>query len=238
MATASVPKKAVGYVRVSTEGQADNGVSLDAQRARIGAWCEANGYEPPEVHTDAGVSGKRSDNRPGLQAALKAVCKAKGVLVVYSLSRLARSTRDTLELADSLDRAGADLVSLSEQLDTTSAAGKMVFRLLAVLAEFERDLASERTRAALAHKRARGERTGGTVPDGWSLQADGVRLVADPDEQAVVTLILDRRRDGWTYQRIADELHRRGIRPKCGATWHPKVVRGICRRVAEPHAAA
>ena len=177
------------------------------------------------------------DNRPGLQAALKAVCKAKGVLVVYSLSRLARSTRDTLELADRLDRAGADLVSLSEQLDTTSAAGKMVFRLLAVLAEFERDLASERTKAALAHKRAKGERTGGTVPYGWRLQADGVRLVADPDEQTVVSVILVRRRAGWSYRRIADELHRRGIRPKCGAIWHPKVVRGICRRATEPHAA-
>ena len=94
------------------------------------------------------ISGKRADNRLALQEALKAVSAGKGVLIVYSLSRLARSTRDTL-----LDKSGADLVSLSEKIDTTSAAGKMVFRLLAVLNEFERDLISESATAAMARLR-------------------------------------------------------------------------------------
>lgn len=92
---------------------------------------------------DAGLSGKRADNRPELQKALDAVTKCSGVLLVYSLSRLARSTKDTLAISDRLEKADADLVSLSERIDTTSAAGKMVFRMLAVLAEFERDLVSD-----------------------------------------------------------------------------------------------
>src|SRR4051812_847817 len=96
---------AIGYLRVSTESQAIDGVSLDAQRSRIQAWCQANGYTLSAVFEDAGVSGKRADNRPQLQKALEEVCRCKGVLVVYSLSRLARSTKDTLAIAERLDKA-------------------------------------------------------------------------------------------------------------------------------------
>lgn len=81
------------YTRVSTMEQATDGVSLDAQQAKAVKWAEANGYTVAGTFTDAGISGSRMRNRPGLQAALDAVCKAKGALVVYSLSRMARSTR-------------------------------------------------------------------------------------------------------------------------------------------------
>ena len=101
-----IEKKAVGYVRVSTTEQAREGVSLDAQRARIAAWCAANGYELMALHADEGVSGKRATNRPALQAALDAACASKGALVVYSLSRLARSTKDALSISDRLGKAG------------------------------------------------------------------------------------------------------------------------------------
>ena len=92
----------IGYVRVSTDEQAHEGVSMDAQKAKIQAWCDLNGYELGCVHVDAGISGKRADNRPGLQAALASIGNGDA-LVVYSLSRLARSTRDTLDIAESLE---------------------------------------------------------------------------------------------------------------------------------------
>ena len=136
---------AIGYIRVSTVGQAVEGVSLEAQRDKITAWCAANDAELAGVFVDAGISGKRSDNRPQLQAALEAV-SAGSVLVVYSLSRLARSTKDTISISERIEKSGADLVSINEKLDTSSAAGKMLFRLMAVLAEFESDQISERTR--------------------------------------------------------------------------------------------
>ena len=170
-------KQAFGYIRVSTTGQAVDGVSLEAQRARIEAYCLLNELELAAVFVDAGISGKRADNRPELQNALNAVCGASGVLVCYSLSRLARSTKDTIAISERLDKAGADLVSLSEKIDTTSAAGKMVFRMLAVMAEFERDVISERTTTAMAHKKSQGERVG-EIPFGYQLAADGVMLVA------------------------------------------------------------
>ena len=117
---AQAQHRAIGYCRVSTADQADFGVSLDAQTEKIRVWSVANGYELADVLVDRGLSGGRCDNRPALQEALKAVSRGDS-LVVYSLSRLARSTRDTLMIAEALERKGADLVSLSERIDTTSS---------------------------------------------------------------------------------------------------------------------
>lgn len=221
--------RAIGYVRVSTEDQAVGGVSLDAQRERIEAWALANGYQLTALHIDAGLSGKRADTRPALQAALSEVEAEGSALIVYSLSRLARSVRDTLEIADRLDRAGADLVSLSEKIDTTSAAGRMVFRMLAVLAEFERDLTSERTIAALAYKRSNGEAYG-EIPFGYVREGD--RLVEDPAAQRALELISGLRASGFSYRRIAAELEKRGVPTAKGRRWNPGTVQRIARRAA------
>ncbi len=216
--------RAFGYARVSTAGQSQDGVSLDAQRARIAAWCLANDVELADVFVDAGLSGSKASNRPALVAALDAACKAGGVLVVYSLSRLARSTRDTINIGERLDKAGADLVSLTEKIDTTTAAGKMVFRMLAVMAEFERDLVSERTKGALAHKKAKRERTGG-IPFGYGLADDGVGLVPAPAEQEAICLVRRLRAEGVTLQGIADELTARAVPTKGkGGRWHITTV--------------
>lgn len=222
-------QQAVGYIRVSTEGQATEGVSLEAQRSRIEAYCVAQGLQLSAVFVDAGISGKRADNRPQLQAALAAVCKTSGVLVVYSLSRLARSTADTIAISDQLQKAGADLVSLTEKIDTTSAAGKVLFTLLAAFAQFERDLTAERTSAALQHKKAQGQRVG-TVPFGYDLAADGVTLVPNEAQQAVITNIRQLRADGMTLQAIADILESEGVRTAKGGTkWTPKTIDRIVK---------
>lgn len=220
--------KAIGYVRVSTEGQAQDGVSMAAQEAKIRAWAELNDAEAVTIFKDAGLSGKRADNRPGLQAALGAVSEGDALLV-YSLSRLARSTKDTITIAERLGKQGADLVSLSEKIDTTSAAGKMVFRMLAVLSEFERDQVSERTQMALAHKRAKGEKTGGDVPFGYQLR-DG-HLVPHKREQKAIALIRDLRAKGYSLRAIAGELEANGYRTKTGRKhWNPKTISTITKR--------
>ena len=97
-------------MRVSTTEQAGEGVSLDAQRARISAWCAANGFDLVALHADEGLSGKSAANRPALRAALTDACTGKAALVVYSLSRLARSTKDALSISERLAKAGPDLV--------------------------------------------------------------------------------------------------------------------------------
>ena len=95
--------KTIGYIRVSTPGQVEDGVSMDAQDAKVRAWAELNNAPEVVIFRDEGISGKRSDNRPGLQAALDMVGKGDA-LVVYSLSRLSRSTKDALILAETLSR--------------------------------------------------------------------------------------------------------------------------------------
>lgn len=205
---------AIGYIRVSTEGQAQDGVSLDMQRAKIEAWAMLNDYELTAVHVDAGISGKSAANRPGLQAAMND-CRKGSALVVYSLSRLARSTKDTIEISERLAKSGADLVSLSEKIDTTSAAGKMVFRMLAVLAEFERDQISERTTSAMQHKKGKQELVG-AVPYGFDLAADGVNLIPNAIEQNVIHQARDLHAGGMSLRKIAAELQRRGFNARNG----------------------
>ena len=217
----------IGYVRVSTSGQVDDGVSLEAQRVKIEAYCSLNDVELVATYTDAGLSGGRSDNRPALQEAIKHACKIGAVLVVYSLSRLARSTRDTLEIAESLDRSKADIVSLSERIDTTSASGKMVFRLMAVLAEFERDQISERTTMALHHMRSKGERTG-QVPFGFDLDHDGIKLVVNPSEQDALQVMRTMRTAGDSFRTIGAHLEMSGVLTKRGGTkWDPRTVKCV-----------
>ena len=179
--------KAVLYLRCSTEGQATEGVSLEAQRSKLEAWATLNDAEIVGTFEDAGISGTR-DDRPGLAAAIEAATKNKAAVVVYSLSRLSRSTSHTIQLAERLERAGAELVSLTERIDTSTAAGKMVFRMLATLAEFERDQIAERTKNALRHKKANSERVG-TVPFGYDLAADGITLSPNTDEIEAIAII-------------------------------------------------
>ena len=205
---------AIGYIRVSTDGQAQDGVSLDAQRAKIEAWALLNDYELTAVHVDAGISGKGMANRPGLQAALHD-CRKGSALVVYSLSRLARSTKDTIEISERLNKSGADLVSLSEKIDTSSAAGKMIFRLMAVLAEFERDQISERTTGAMQFKKTKGELVG-AVPYGFALAADGVNLIPNPVEQDVISQAKVLHAAGLSSRKIAAELNNRGANARNG----------------------
>lgn len=224
--------KAIGYLRVSTEDQAREGVSLDAQRSKIEAWATLAGFELEAVHTDAGLSGCKASNRPGLQAALTDACKHKAALVVYSLSRLARSTKDAISISERLNKAGADLVSISEKIDTTSAAGKMVFRLLAVMAEFERDVISERTRTALQHMRAQGKLVG-QVPFGFDLNSDGETLTPNDKEQGAIRHMHSLRAEGKSLRRIAADLEACGIKTKSGKPWAAEVVRGILQRTAE-----
>jgi len=219
-------KKAVAYTRVSTDEQVRNGVSLEAQIASIEEWAEKAHIRLIQRFEDAGISGTGIRQRPALQEALKLSCSEKAVLVVYSLSRLSRSTKDTLLIAEKLDKAGADLVSLSEQLDTTSASGKMIFRLMAVLNEFERDQVSERTKAALDHKKRSGL-VYSPVPYGF--KRNGNRLHPVHEEQKVIKLMHQWRSQGKSFRRIADALTEQDIPTKNGGKWYPATVRGILK---------
>jgi site-specific DNA recombinase len=200
----------IGYIRVSTKRQAREGVSLKDQEHRIREWARRAGTESAAIYRDA-ISGRTAANRPGLQRALDEVCRAHGVLVVYSLSRLARSVRDAIDISERLAAAGADLVSLTDPIDTTTAMGRAFFAMMAVMARLESDLISERVRSALAYKRGQMLRTTSVVPYGFRLAADKAHLVVDRKEQAVIARMKRWRRGGKSYWSIASRLNREGV---------------------------
>lgn len=222
---------AMGSVRVSTGGQIEDGVSLGTQRKKIQAWAILHDEDEVVIYEDAGVSGSSMEQRPGLQQALREVCRRKGVLVVYALSRLACSTKDTLAISDTLAKSKAEMVSLPERIDTTSASGKMSFRMLAVLPEFERDQVSERTRAAMGHLRASGRRYSRFAPFGWGLDEDAGMLRSNSEEQAVIGRMVELREEGLSYREVADRLSAEGVPTKARlASWSAKSVWTAVRR--------
>lgn len=219
--------RALGYIRVSTEGQVKDGVSLEAQEAKIKAYCELNGLTLAHIYADEGLSGKRADNRPALQEVLRLLHAGKAdALVVYKLDRLARCTIDALEIAQSLDKSGASLHSLTEKLDTGSAMGRFFFTLVASLAEMERGIIAERTSAAHAHKRSKGEATG-HAPFGWKLAADGSTLEADENEQETLAIIERLQGLGESQQAIVNELNKLQRPTKQGSKWQRSNLRSV-----------
>ena len=209
--------KAIGYIRVSTEEQAAHGISLDAQRAKIEAYALTKDLTLVGIIEDAGKSAKDL-RRPGAQKILTMARRREiDAVITCKLDRMFRSTVDALNTAQDFDRRGVALHSISESLDTQSAMGKFFFTLTAALAEMERGLTAERTRAALARKRDLKEKTGGGVPYGFDV-VDG-KLVKNQDEQTVKTRITRLHKSGMSYLKIADALNADGVSAKRGGMW-------------------
>jgi len=228
--------KAIGYTRCSTNEQADSGLGLEAQAERIRAYCTMRGLELPDLITDAGVSGgKPLASRDGGQRFLTAIRERKAdAVVMLKLDRMFRNAGDCLATVEKWEKSGFALhvVDLGgNAIDTTSAAGRFMLVVLAGAAEMERNLTRERTRSAMAVKRGNGQRIG-TVPYGFDLAGDGATLVPNDAEQAVITDIRSWRSHGWTLERIADELTRRGVPTKTGKSerWTHQAVARIAQR--------
>lgn len=221
--------KAIGYIRVSTQEQAAEGISLGAQEAKIRAYAELYGLDLVDVIADAGVSAKSLD-RPGLAEALARIEAGEtDGLVILKLDRLTRSVADWEALIERYfgERAGKALLSVSDQIDTRTAGGRLVLRVLITVAQWEREAIAERTATALAHKQAQGEHVG-SVPFGYRLEAG--RLVAEAAEAAVIDRIVALRDAGLTLKAIADALTAEGVPTKRGGAWAPAQVSNILRR--------
>jgi DNA invertase Pin-like site-specific DNA recombinase len=217
--------RTVAYLRVSSDKQADRGVSLDAQRAKVEGYAALFDLDLVAIEVDAGESAK-SLARPALGRALAMLRTGKAdALLVVKLDRLTRSVRDLCDLVDHYFREGkCALLSVGEQVDTRSAAGRMVLNMLTVLGQWEREAIGERTSAAMQHKASQGEYTGGAAPYGYALAADGVALVEVESEQAVVADARALRATGMSLRKISEALHRKGIRARNGGTFAPVQV--------------
>ncbi|EGD56744.1 resolvase domain-containing protein [Gordonia neofelifaecis NRRL B-59395] len=205
---------AIAYLRVSTAEQAASGAGLAAQRTTITAEAERRGWLVVDWFADEGISGgKRIDRRPGLSAALRAIEQgAASTLVASKLDRISRSMLDTATLIERAREDGWKLFTCDVQVDTTTPAGEAQAGLMTVFSQFERRLIGQRTKEALAEKKAAGVRLG--RPSVLPLD--------------VVQRILDARDCGATYTQIADDLNTDRVPTAAGgARWYPSTVRQV-----------
>lgn len=206
------PLRAVGYVRVSTDDQADSGLGLEAQRAAIEGEAARRGWDLVRVFTDT-ASGKSLSRRPGLEQAL-ATLESGGAdaLVVSKLDRLSRSTKDFGELMERAQRKGWAPVVLDLGVDTTTPAGELVASVMVSVAQWERRAIGQRTKEALAAKKAQGARLGRP------------RQLPEATRKRVIRL----HRKGLSLRAIAETLNEAGVpTAQGGARWHASTVRKI-----------
>jgi len=211
-------KRAVAYIRVSTQEQVDEGVSLDNQRKRINAFCVAKEWELIDIYEDAGVSGKNL-NRDAIQKLIQDSRADKfDVVVVYKVDRISRRQRDLWYLIDDVFEANdIGFISVNEPFDTTTAFGKAALGMIGIFAQLERDLIAERTRDALKYKAEQGEHVG-HAPLGFVYDDDSELQEVD-DELAVVKYAKKLRAGGYSYQKIADKLNAEDMPTKRNGTW-------------------
>ena len=219
--------KAIGYIRVSTEMQVNEGVSLDAQSAKIRAYCELNDLELIEIICDAGKSAKTT-NRDGLQKCLAAIASGEAqAIVVYKLDRLSRKVLDTLNLISEIESHGASLHSISEKLDTSSALGKFFVNMTAALAQLERDQISERVAMAMAHKKGEGQHCGRAA---YGFEMVDKELVKVESQFEAIAIIREMRASGATLRTIADRLNSEAIPTQRGGKWQASTINQIIKR--------
>lgn len=242
---------AIVYARYSPRPDAEECASIDVQLDRCRAYARAHGYEVAAEYADPELSGGRADNRPGLQDAIDHACRAKAVLCVYKFERLARNTRDAIDISDRLQAAGADLASVTEGINTRGPMGRAFYQIAAVFAELERNQIRDRTSTAMRYHQANGRRMTrldrcpyGKMPDRNGPMMERVdkktgekvlrpaRLIDNPAELAIIERIWQERQAGRGLLEIARGLDQAGIDCR-GRRWSHSIVRSILRRAGQ-----
>lgn len=218
------------YIRVSTERQADEGYSLDAQRERLEAFCFGQGWEvcADHIYVDAGVSGKSTD-----RAAFNAMIRAAESgsirrIVAMKLDRLARNVRDFLAMVDQLNEYGCALVLVKESFDTSTPHGKFALTMFAAMAELEASTITERVMSGKAQKASTGGYNGSRCPLGYTY-AGGVFVATD--QAQTVRRIFALFNGGSSLNAIARQLNQDKTPTATGkvGSWTPYGVSHILR---------
>lgn len=217
--------KAALYTRVSTDIQAEEGFSLDAQLHRLRSYCDSQGWTVYDVYTDEGLSAKDTD-RPQLQRMLSDIRQRKvDVVLVYRLDRLTRNVLDLHELLQEFEKYGVGFKSATEVFDTTTAMGRLFITIVAALAQWERENLGERVRMGQAQMVREGRYFGHTAPYGYDL-VDG-KLYVNPIEANVIRTIFELCLSGNGASRIAKYLNdpaNNMLRPHGADEWSQSVI--------------
>lgn len=223
--TSQTGKRAALYTRVSTEEQAEEGFSLDAQLRQLRAYCEARGFPVAAEYVDEGKSA-RKDTRPAYQKLLQ----ERGswdVLVVAKMDRIHRNARNFANMMDLLQKEDKDFVSISESWDTSNAMGRFTMKIVQQLAELESEQIGDRTHYGMTEKaRQRAGEMGRPAPFGYRFEDGG--LVVVEEQAAIVRRIFKEYAGERPLQQIADDLHLEGVK---GRNWSPDGLRRMLANV-------
>lgn len=222
------PMKCVIYTRVSTKRQENDGNSLENQLHRCRKYAEYHDMQVKATFQES-KSGKTIAARTQFKKAMKSLEKGD-VLVVAALSRLARNVREALLIVDELNQKGCHLASTSEEIDTRSAMGKLIFTIFASLAEMESGVTSERVKSGMKRKKEIGGDLG-RPPYGWKYV--NKKKVRHEDEQSVIKAICAWRDSGMSLHEIIRELDNEGMKPKGGKKWFPATISKILATAEE-----
>ena len=223
---AEVRALAVGYLRVSTEEQAQSGFGLDAQDEAVRKYAEAVGLELIDVIADPGISGTtRPADRPGFREVMALAADRRfSVLLVKRFDRLARNIALAVTTSAELDTAhGVTIRSVTEAIDTGSPSGKLIFSVFSAMAENEREAIVDRTKGGRMQKAGQGGFAGGCIPYGYLSDGKG-GLAIDDRHAPTVVRIFSENGAGRGLQAIADGLNREGIPSPRGRRWWPSNV--------------
>lgn len=221
--------KAISYTRVSTTDQADSGAGLAAQRAAIAAFAGRSDMTITAAFEDAGISGAAGlEDRPGLMAAVDQLRRGD-VLLIAKRDRLGRDQMAVLMIERAVAKRGASIMSADGIGNADDPGSQFMKQIVDAAAVYERGLIRARTRAAMAAKRAAGQRIG-EVPFGYQLGDDGL-LIEHPAEQLVLQRIRECRAAGMSLRAIAAILMKAGVATKKGrTTWYAETVKSILDR--------
>jgi len=202
--------KVIAYIRVSTDKQADQGHSLLAQQEKVNAYASLYDLDIIDYVIETGSA--KNLNREGLQGALAQIKSGNAeALIVVKLDRLTRSVADLGYLVETyFHKAG--LLSVSEQIDTRSAAGRLVLNVLASVSQWEREAIGERTSAVRQSMKANGLYCGGSVPYGQMLVSG--ELVNNPNEQAIIARAKALKASGHSLRAIATKFSQEGLKTR------------------------
>ena len=215
------------YIRVSTQLQADEGFSLEAQRERLQAYCTAQGWNvcPGHTYVDAGVSGKTMD-REAFGRMMEAA-KAGQVqrIVAMKLDRVARNVREFLQTVDQLKEWQCDLVLVKESFDTSTPHGRFALTMFAAMAELEASTITERVMSGKTQKASKGGFNGARIPYGYSYA--GGEFTINPDQAAIIRDIFNGFLTGETMAALADNLNTNEVKTAKGGQWYTSTIRYI-----------
>jgi site-specific DNA recombinase len=216
------------YARVSTQEQAVEGVSIEAQLAHLKAYAISQNWQVTGEDVDGGYSGG-SDDRPGLRHLLMDARKGEfNIIAVAKLDRFFRNLRLLLNYLHEFEQLGIKFVSTQEMLDTSTPYGKFAVQIMGVIAEFERGRIGERIREGRQYRSAQGKWTSGQTPYGYRWQPKEQRWEIIGEEAEIVRYIYHLYLDekiGTIH--IHDRLNKEGLRTRGGFLWHFSFVLSI-----------